>query len=319
MKRQHLPLNALRAFEAAARLGTMKAAAAELGVTPGAVSRQIALLEETIGLALFAGSRIRPELTPTGEALLPGLTDAFDQIQETLQKARHTASVTLDVQCLGSFSLRWLIPRLDRFQSQHPDITLRLTTTASPEKSGRNTSEQFDLSIFAEIDTPGPGDLFSEQLGPVAAPALLTGNTPITPAELLQLPRLTTRTRRDVWTFWCAACNLPEVEAKADGRDFEHYYYTLQAAIAGLGVAIAPYHLVADDLVSGRLIAPFGFLASGYQYRLHQKSASATATAFIQWLRQELAESILAPTSAQPAAGPTPFVPGPWVETCTGP
>ncbi|MFD2263171.1 LysR substrate-binding domain-containing protein [Lacibacterium aquatile] len=277
------PLNALRAFEAAARHGRMNAAADELGVTPGAVSRQVALLEETLGITLFAGTKAKPELTDAAKALLPGLSAAFDQIAQTVQQARQAAAETLDVSCLGTFALRWLIPRLHRFQEAEPTITVRLTPTSVPVDI---TREGFDLAIM--LDNEGRGDLmqvelFGEEIGLVTAPALAAGLK----IDSI-LPRLSTRTRPDAWNEWA---RLEGVLLPDSGeREFQHYYFTLEAAVAGLGVAIAPRHLVAEDIRAGRLAAPFGFRASGGRYvARHRRRPSPAVQRFCEWLRQEAA------------------------------
>jgi LysR family transcriptional regulator, glycine cleavage system transcriptional activator len=137
MKRSLLPLNAVRAFEAAGRLGRMSAAAEELGVTPGAVSRQVQALEALLGFPLFEGSRHRPVLTSSGVALLLGLSAGLEQIEASLRSVSQVAAGVLDVSCLSTFTMRWLIPRLYRFSQTHPEIVVRLTASESSAETDR--------------------------------------------------------------------------------------------------------------------------------------------------------------------------------------
>ena len=129
MKRRLPPLNALRAFEAAARLGRMTAAADELSVTPGAISRQVQLLEASLGQRLFEGSKNKPQRTQTGKTLLPALSNALDSMEAAVRAVSDHASGTLDVACFSTFTVKWLIPRLFDFNALYPDIEVRLRTT----------------------------------------------------------------------------------------------------------------------------------------------------------------------------------------------
>src|SRR3989344_525766 len=123
------PLSALRAFEAAARLGRMTAAAEELSVTPGAISRQVRQLEQHLGVALFDGSKARPTLTPAAHVLQPVLTTAFAHIADAVREVSDSRRGPLDVACFSTFTVKWLIPLLFDFQAQHPGIEVRLRTT----------------------------------------------------------------------------------------------------------------------------------------------------------------------------------------------
>lgn len=291
MRRRPLPLNALRTFEAAGRLGRMTAAADELAVTHGAVSRQVQHLENVLGVALFAGPRTRPQLTPAGRALLPALSAALDQIEAAVQAATGVDDAVLDVSCLSTFLMRWLIPRLHRFRDQHPGIDVRLRAAddaAAPQRGG------FDLLITVDDAPPAtPGGataqvLFAEWLGPVATPGLARRTT-LGPAR--DLPRdllLQTKTRLNAWSMWCDAAGAPPVDPA--GGVFEHYYYTLEAASAGLGICIAPWHLVAGDIATGRLVAPLGFVESGYRYVARPRVPADPGTdRFCRWLADEAA------------------------------
>lgn len=292
MKRRLPPLGALRAFEAAARLGRMTAAADELSVSPGAISRQVRLLEDHLGLPLFDGSKARPTLTVAARALQPVLTLAFAQIADAVQALRPAVPGPLDVACFSTFTVKWLIPRLFDFHARHPGVEVRLCTTDSGADAPTGAA---DLQIIARDVAATSADLaaglmplFAERVGPVLAPALAARIGALQqPADLAGKPLLHTRARRDAWQLWLAgrAAQGPGLDAAA-GPVYDHYYFTLEAAVRGLGIAVAPWHLVMDDLASGRLVAPFGFSLSGYQYAVRQRPGAAhpQAGAFSAWL-----------------------------------
>ena len=170
----HLPpLTALRAFEAAARLGRMSAAADELSVTPGAISRQVRQLEQHLGVPLFDGTKARPTLTPAARMLQPVLTTAFAHIADTVREISDEGRGPLDVTCFSTFTVKWLIPRLFDFQARHPGIDVRLRTTDTGSDADR---EHCDLLITAEeangVQDAAAQRLFPECLGPVLSPEL---------------------------------------------------------------------------------------------------------------------------------------------------
>lgn len=283
MIRQRHSLNALRAFEAAGRLGRMSLAADELHVTHSAISRQVRHLEEVMGVALFEGPKNALQLTEAGRTLLPGLIAAFDQIDMAVRLVADTEDGPLDVSCLGTFTMRWLIPRLHRFQADHAGIEVRLTASDRPVDFGR---DGFDLAIRVGSG-PWPegaevAPLFGERIGPVLAPQLARSAG----KDFTGLPLLHTLTRPHAWSDWSARAGVPVEHAQ--GAEYEHFYFMLEAATAGLGVCIAPWPLVADDIRAGRLVAPHGFVESGQDYvalrraRRHRKSAL-----FSEWLQIE--------------------------------
>lgn len=283
MARRLPSLNALRAFEAAGRHGRMTAAAGELNVTHSAVSRQVQHLEELLGVQLFEGPKNDLRLTEAGRLLLPGLTAAFDQIEAAVRLVADTEGGSLDVSCLGTLTMRWLIPRLYRFRAEHPGIEVRLSASDSPVDFAR---DGFDVAIRVGREPwPENGDvhhLFAEQFGPVLAPRLARQS-----ADFSGITLLHTRTRPHAWRDWCERSGL-ELNISS-GTEYEHFYFMLEAATAGLGVCVAPWPLVADDIRAGRLIAPLGFISSGQDYvaltrrsRKHPKSAL-----FCDWLQSE--------------------------------
>ncbi len=290
MRRRLPPLGALRAFEAAARLGGMTRAADELCVTHGAVSRQVRGLEAELGVALFCGPKGRLRLTAEGERLQAVLGDAFDLMARGVADVSARAAGELTVSCLGSFAMRWLIPRLPRFQAGHPQIAVRLTTT---DVSSPSVPDGVDLAIRVGGPTwPRDVDvrpLFAEQAGPVLAPALARGLKQCRPADLARLTLLHTATRPESWDEWFGIRALARPPA-AVSRQFEHFYFMQEAALAGLGVAVGYWHLVADDVIAGRLVAPFGFDASGRRYVvLMPRRDRPAARLFADWLADEVA------------------------------
>jgi len=285
---RHLPsLTALRSFEAAARHGSMTRAADSLGVTHGAVSRQVRGLEAQLGLSLLENHRGRLQLTASGESLLTVLEDAFGRIARGIDAVCADAAGDVAVSSFGSFAMRWLIPRLHDFQSAHPGLIVRLTTTDTAGDT-LPRGDSFDVAIRVGT-APWPADteavpLFTECAGPVLAPALAQQLGLRTAKDLQQAPLLHTVTRRDAWAEWFAASKL-SVPSQIDGQSFEHFYFMLEAAMGGLGVAIGFWHLVADDVRSGRLLAPFGFMPTGRHYTalLPQQSRNS-ARIFADWL-----------------------------------
>lgn len=255
------PLNAVRAFVAAARHGSFKLAADQLGVTYGAVSRQVALLEQWLGRpALFYRLNRGVALTPAGEVLLAEFGPALDRIGTAARTHRSRrgapAATILRVNALATFSLRWLLPRLAPFRAAHPEIEVRLTTSNEPIDA---LAEDFDVVIRG-----GP-DMFhgyachlivEERRLPVCSPALLRCTALERPADLERHTLLHVATMPRLWPAWLATAGCPDLQPAA-GLTLDHFYLAIQAAIDGLGVVIGPTTLIEDDLAAGRLAAPF--------------------------------------------------------------
>jgi LysR family glycine cleavage system transcriptional activator len=291
MKRRLPSLNALRTFEAVGRLGRMISAAEELSVTPGAVSRQIRQLEEYLGLELIEGTKKNPSLSQEGRKLLPRLTSALDEIETAILSIMRPEQDILDVSCLSSLMMRWLIPRLYRFNSLHPQIDVRLSTLGGAIPLG---FDRFDVLITvgnsAEperlVGSDGMViDLFPEELGPVLSPDLASELNITSPKNLPGKALLRTHTRPDAWDSWKKLAGVERLEAT--GPEFEHYYFTLEAASAGLGLCLSPRHLVVSDILNKRLLAPFGFITSGNRYFAASRKRTDKAACFCAWLLQE--------------------------------
>jgi DNA-binding transcriptional LysR family regulator len=293
MTRRIPPLNAIRAFEAAGRLGRMTDAADELAVTHGAVSRQVRQLEEHLGLELFEGPRNRPVLSDAGRALLPALTAALNQIEAAVRAVQAPHRHTLDVSCLSSFTMRWLIPRLYRFNALDFGTEIRLIAT-DQHVDVRQAGFDVVISVRSEED-PEPRrtdelivvDLFKEKIGPVLSPSLASRRKLVSPGDLLNEDLLRTATRPNAWALWQTRSKTESLSPK--GAEFQHYYYTLEAASAGLGICLTPEHLVTSDIEDGRLVAPFGFIESGYTYFAARRAIRhKRAAQFCAWLEQEI-------------------------------
>ena len=284
MKRGAIPLNALRAFESAARLGKMSDAAEELCVTHSAISRQVRSLENYLGVKLFEGPRNRLVLTREGRELLPHLTVAFDSIQSAVSNISTRDRKVIDVSCLGTLAMRWLIPRLFDFHDKHPGMEIRLTSDDGPVDF-RCATVDVAIRVGHDLDTGSGAEatpLFLDKVGPVLSPAKLPHGTLRSPCELAGFTFLHTRTRPGAWADWCRDIG---VDLHTEGREFEHFYFMLEAATAGLGVAIAPEILVRDDIAAGRLAAPFGFRPNGMRYMaLTAAPSNGMAQTFVNWL-----------------------------------
>jgi len=287
------PLNALRAFEAAARLNSISQAAEELHVTHGAVSRQVRALEEHLGVALFSKDGRGLKLTDSGIRLRDVSADVFARLRATcveLQQGQADAPFVLA--CPGSLLARWFIPRLDRLNRELPELRLQLSASEGeldPRRAG------VDATLwFAEPPWPADMQVFelaSERIGPVLSPrySRFAALHQAPAAALLGEPLLHTSSRPQAWPSWVGSNGL-DVDALKLGQGFEHLYYLLEAAAAGLGVAIAPQQLVADDLAAGRLVAPWGFVETPARLALWvpARRLDKRAEQLAAWLQAEL-------------------------------
>ncbi|TPQ23541.1 LysR substrate-binding domain-containing protein [Streptomyces sporangiiformans] len=260
------PLNTLLPFEATVRHASMTAAAQELHVTHGAVSRQVQNLERSLGTSLFERQTRALRPTPQARQLAAIVRDALDQIDAAARQiSQHTPAGPLTLSCEPTLLMRWLIPRLPDLAVNVPDVTVHLSAGGGPVFFER---DNIDLAIRRD-DFPFPEEvsrtrLFAERIGPVCRPDLaarLTGAADLTGAALLH-----TSTRPQAWDDWRRITGMKAEPASQ--QTLEHFYLTLQAAAAGVGIAIAPYAVVRDDLERGQLVAPFGFVPDGTSYHL---------------------------------------------------
>ena len=254
-------LNALRAFAAVGRHLNLVEAAAELHVTPSALSHQIRTLEERLGTRLFVRGARGLALSEAGRTILPGVLDGFAMLAQSLRLLEPAADDnTLHVSMLSTFAMRWFIPRLVRFQQAHPEIEVRIATSVELVDFERG---DFDCAIrFGDGKWEGlhADLLFPEKLVPVCSPSLPTKDNPLgTPADLKHHTLLHAQLRSDDWRMWLHAAGIDDADAE-QGPVFETRNFAIQAAIDGLGVAVVDPHLVAEELKSGRLIQPFAEL-----------------------------------------------------------
>jgi LysR family glycine cleavage system transcriptional activator len=279
---------ALRAFEAAARHLSFTRAAAELGVTHGAISHQVRGLEAYLGFALFRRLPRRLALTAAGETLFTQVRTAFDLLEmATVQVVAAYTKRPLVVSCIATFSMRWLMPRLHQFKTRYPDIDVHLCAPDSPVEFPRD-----DITVAIRAGrSDWPEDMVQEAFldeacGPVCSPALVQRCPLVHPEDLRLHTLLHTDTRKHAWQDWLRLTGVSGVDPTT-GQRFETFYFLLQAAVSGFGVAIGPRPLVADDIAAGRLVAPFGFVPNGLSMYVSYPRARATdpqVVAFRNWL-----------------------------------
>lgn len=305
-------LAALRTFEAAARHLSFTKAAAELNLTQSAVSRHIRGMEEYLGVLLFERVRQRLTLTDAGRSYARDIRAALEQMQSaTVNLVTHQGKGgILRLATPPAFCMKWLIPRLDTFSNAHPNILIDLVTRSTPFNF---EMEPLDAAIhYGNNDWPGVlfDRLVGEEMIPVCSHGYLEKQPPLNSASDLQQHVLLQPTRRpNTWRDWLEANDVHGINAWA-GLRFEHFYMIIQAAIAGLGVALLPRLLVNDDLVSRRLVIPFdGSFISRDAYCLAYPAAKRNdpkLELFRQWLLNETAIAQNSALHAQrPAAGET--------------
>lgn len=268
MNRQLPPLNGLRAFEAAARHLSFAKAADELNVTPAAVSQQVKGLEAFYGVTLFRRVTRALELTDVGQAALPALRDGFDKLAEGASRiSTHQSNSMLTVSVTPSFGAKWLVPRLERFASAHPEFDVRIDATEALTNFGAD-----DVDVAIRYGAGIYDDLYSECMMadaafPVCSPSILNGPRPLrTPNDLrhhtlLHVQWKTLSELQPNWRMWLKAAGIEDIDVSRGPR-FSYEGLSLQAAIEGMGVALDLQSLAGDDLRAGRLVRPFPPAAS---------------------------------------------------------
>lgn len=257
MAAPRLSLNALRAFEATARLRSFSAAADELAVTHGAVSRHIRTLEDTLGLALLTRGAQGAAPTSEGQRLADGLSTAFGLIQSSIEQLKPGP---LTLSCSESIMMYWLIPRLARFEEAHPEVELRFNMSHGPLDFARdNVSVAIRLSSIEPPKDALRHDVASEWIGPVCSPDYLRQLRIASVDDLARARLMVSRTRPSAWADWARCSGLADDAMRVD-EAFDHFYLLIQGARCGLGLANVPRMLVRDDLASGTLVAPLGFV-----------------------------------------------------------
>lgn len=312
------PLNALRAFEVAARHSNFRKAADELHVTPAAISHQVKTLEDYLGMQLFHRRTRALELTDAARACLPRLREGFEALAAAAALIRtHSHRETLTVKMAPSFAVKWLGRRIHRFVFAHPDIDVHIeasprTIDGRPDDGDENTQRstlpaEGDVAIrFGTGKYPGyrAEKLFSVAVTPMCAPHVATGALALRQAEdlrhhvLLHDDTLNIDDGRSKWEMWLAAAGVDDVNITR-GPHFNHAALALDAAIDGTGIALSYPLLASADLAAGRLIMPFDLalpLDSAYYVVCPEAVADQPkVTAFRNWLFEEAEKFSLSP------------------------
>lgn len=260
MPRRLPPLNALRAFEAAARHLSFARAADELHLTPSAISHQIKALEKQLGVHLFERRGRKVALSDAGGRYYPALRQAFDQMQTATENLRLDQGLgVLNINVLPTFAVRWLVPQLGDFQRRHPEIEVRMTTSAEIIDFNRHDA---DAAVrFGSGRWPGLTArlLMREEIVPVCSPKLLENGPPLeSPADLRHYPLLHDVNRPDVWRQWLTAVGETSIDPER-GLKLETTNLAVQGALQGLGIVPVNPTLVRPELEAGTLVEPFGF------------------------------------------------------------
>ncbi|NSZ85388.1 transcriptional regulator GcvA [Agrobacterium tumefaciens] len=285
MVRQFLPLNGLRAFEASARHLSFTRAAIELCVTQAAVSQQVKGLEKRLGVSLFQRLPRGLKITAEGEALLPTVTSSFDQMAITLDRIEAgQVRELLFLGVVGTFAVGWLLPRLREFQKRHPFIDVRVSTNNNRVDMA---AEGLDFAIrFGQGSWHGTDAfrLFEAPLSPLCTPKL--AETLKSPADLADATLLRSY-RSDEWATWFAAAGVTPVAQVNAGIVFDTSLGMMEAALQGLGVALAPPSMFSRHLASGTIVQPFPVtisLGSYWLTRLQSKTPTPAMQAFSDWM-----------------------------------
>ena len=293
MARRLPSLNALRAFEAAARHLSFTRAAHELNVTQAAISHQVKALEERLGVRLFRRLNRALLLTDAGQGYLPPLREAFDRLAEATDRvAARDAGGALTVSVLPSFAAKWLVPRLGRFREVCPDVDVRIAPSGHLTDFDR---EDVDVAIrYGAGKWPAlrADFVMTEDIYPVCSPALLDGPNPLHAPRDLRHHTLLHDSELGRWGVWLLAAGVEGVDPTR-GPGFTDSSLVVQAAVEGQGVALARSALAAADLAAGRLIKPFD-LSMPAEYAYYVVCPEATAerpkvAAFREWVLAEAA------------------------------
>jgi LysR family transcriptional regulator, glycine cleavage system transcriptional activator len=290
------PLHAIRAFAAAARHLSFTRAAVELHVTHSAISRQIKLLEAHLGIALFERKTRQIHLTPTGQKFYTQVQSALEQIgaaAQSIQAKVPSRAVRINVR--PTFAVRWLIPRLTGFVAKHPGIEPQVITSTLPPDQA---ADAFDLAIRRSTQGWPLGmqmhPFLEDEVLLVGSPALFAKHPVSSLPSLASHALLMSKSRSKDWDHWKQQLNMPDLKP-SKVLQFEHLHFVLQAAVDGLGVALAPTSLIAHDMASGRLISPFPQLRMAlnrYYFGLAPNAAKETQL-LVQWLVEEMKNQVI--------------------------
>jgi LysR family glycine cleavage system transcriptional activator len=283
------PLNAIRAFEAAARLGSFAKAAAELHVTHWAIGKQVRLLEDWMGVPLFWRRSRGIDLTEEGAELAKDVGSVLSNLSAATKKLRysegtHRLSGMVRINVPTSFALRWLIPRLSEFQQQFPNITVRISTTS---RKFRYIGSAFDFGIRLVPDPALRSEkLMTDTRLPACSPELLRSKPIASVDDLRRHTLLHSATTSSAWSEWLILAGAPQLRP-FHHMEFEHVHLQLEAAVSGLGIALASLPLIEKDIESGRLICPIRepeWCAQDYVLISEHREEGDAVKAFRSWI-----------------------------------
>ena len=291
MRRKIPPTQALICFESAARHESFTRAAEELALTQSAVCRQIANLETFLDVALFRRTRRGVRLTEAGETYHRRIANRLDAVErDTLSLMGNKGSSSLELALVPTFGTRWLLPRLGQYLVQYPNVTVNMTNRTRPFLFA---DTEFDAAIYfgdGEWSGTEVHFLMQESPVPVCSPALMRGQSQLTPQQISQLPLLQQSTRPYAWRHWFASCDM-RIEHDLNGTRLELFSMLAQAAMQNMGVALIPPFLISDELQSGRLVIanPHSFDSSSAYYLVipERKAESSTLQGFRDWVISE--------------------------------
>jgi LysR family glycine cleavage system transcriptional activator len=297
MRRRLPPLNSLRVFETVARHLSVTKAADELSVTPAAVSHQIKTIEDHLGISLFQRNKGNLLLTDAGQAILPGIRGAFEQLAAAIEEIDNLGDAgVLTISVAPSFAAKWLLPRLDKFQAKYPEIDVRVAASMSLADfhgDGVDLAIRYGAGRYPDLHVE---KLLEEAVFPVCSPKLLNGPVPLdTPAALKHLTLLHDDSPDDdpscpTWSMWLKAAGVEDVDGTR-GPKFNQSSLVVEAAVLGRGVALGKSLLAAADLAEGRLVKPFGDAVSvDFAYFIvcpEAKLSLRKVALFHDWLRAE--------------------------------
>jgi LysR family transcriptional regulator, glycine cleavage system transcriptional activator len=301
---QHVPLSLLRAFEAAGRTGSFRAAALVLNLTPSAVSHAVRKLEQVLGIALFERDTRHVHLTYEGEVLMRHVSRAFDELRRGMDVVSTRGPKLLRLHCAPSFAAQWLTPRLADFLKRHPGLEVRL---AAGTDYTRFTADEFDADIVygpPRIEGLIVVPLGEETIAPMCAPDLATTIT--TPADLTRHVLIQSDSKQIQWADWFTANGL--VAPPPNGSRFDRSFLAIAAAVEGLGVALESTRLAERELATGRLVMPLAQQAVPIRYVGHNLvfprhvRQSHPLRIFTEWLLAQLGVQAQISSDSDPAA-----------------
>lgn len=285
-----VPLSILRAFEAAGRTGSFRAAAAELGLTPSAVSHAVRKLEQTLGASLFTRDNRAVHLSPEGEALMRHVGRAFEELRRGLEMVSTRGPQLLRLHSAPSFAALWLSPRLSRFLRDHPGVEVRL---AAGTDYTRFLNDEFDADIVYGLPRQEGlvvVPLGEETVAPLCTPEL--ARTINTPMDLFDHVLIESETKQVRWSDWFARNGLPA--PRPQGVRFDRSFLAIAAAVDGLGVTLESTRLAEREIASRRLVRPLAGQAEDVRYVGHHLVFPRSARQrhslrlFTTWLGAEL-------------------------------